>query len=779
MVGTGHWGSLAQQLLCCLLVLFAAPATAEDVSQFNVDWQFSRAAGEGVNPEHGAEWETVNLPHTPVIEPRIVNDQWQGIAFYRKDFEAPATWRNQVILLRFEAAMQVAHVRINGTQIGEHLGGYLPFTVDLTQHLRIGAVNRIEVRVDNRDNPLTGPKPLSQLDFNSYGGLYRGVTLMVRPLVHLSDEMLADRPAGGGLFVTYPMVSRETASIRLQADVQNSSPVSVDALVRHLLYRGDAMVASIEERLLVPAGGFGRSTQTLDLHRPDLWSPQQPDLYTLETRISDGVGNTDVTRRRIGIRSIAFTGQGQLLVNGQVTYLRGVNRHQEYPYVGYATSPQADYRDALLIKRAGFDYVRLSHYPHSTAFMEAADELGLLLLDAIPGWQFYNPDPRFSDQVVRTCRDMIRRDRNHPSVLAWECSLNETDMPPQLISRLVATVREEFPFDRSFAAGWISDGYDIFLQARQHRLQHYDTPSKPYVVSEYGDWEYYAQNAGLAQDRWGDLREEERSSRQALGSGEQRLLQQAFNIQEAHNDNLRTPAFADSYWVMFDYNRGYADDLELSGIMSIERVAKPSYDFFRSQRAPSLGSSLNGGGPMVSIASYWTADSSPRITIFANVEQVELVVNGMSLGRKRPTINRFSDRLAFPPFHFDAGEFMPGELRAIGYVGGLPVAEDRVRTPGAPAAICHYLDDLDVEPVTGDVVFLRASIIDQDGNPVRTNGTGVTFRVDGTAHIVGPADATTEAGEASALVRFGDVARRMPSFDATSSGLENRGRCWP
>ncbi|MEZ5148811.1 MAG: hypothetical protein R2759_17505 [Bacteroidales bacterium] len=182
-------------------------------------------------------------------------------------------------------------------------------------------------------------------------------------------------------------------------------------------------------------------------------------------------------------------------------------------------------------------------------------------------------------------------------------------MTEAFIDSAVAIAHAEYPGDQCYTAGWQKHGYDIYLQARQHRIEHYEKPEKPYIVSEYGDWEYYALNAGLNQDAWGDLQEEERTSRQLLGNGEKRLLQQALNIQEAHNDNFNTPAFADGYWVMYDYNRGYTDDLEASGIMSINRLPKFSYYFFRSQRDANISSDLYHAGPMVFIASYWKPDS--------------------------------------------------------------------------------------------------------------------------------------------------------------------------
>lgn len=164
----------------------------------------------------------------------------------------------------------------------------------------------------------------------------------------------------------------------------------------------------------------------------------------------------DVRESLIGIRRIELSPDG-LRVNGEKMFLRGVNCHQEYPYVGYAISPQAEYRDAKLIKEADFDYVRLSHYPHSPHFMCAADELGLLVLNAILEWQYFNPHPEFSEQVVKTCRDLVRRDRNHPSVLAWECSLNESEMPDDLVVRLHEALHEEYPSGQTYSAGWVPE----------------------------------------------------------------------------------------------------------------------------------------------------------------------------------------------------------------------------------------------------------------------------------------------------------------------------------
>src|SRR6185503_414317 len=166
---------------------------------------------------------------------------------------------------------------------------------------------------------------------------------------------------------------------------------------------------------------------------------------------------------------------------------------------------------------------RLSHYAHAPAFMDACDELGIVVMNCIPGWQYFGPDPAFAELQYRNVRDLIR-----PGVILWEVSLNETAMPPGFIALTHAIAHEEYPGDQCYTCGW-TYGYDVFIQARQHGGCH-KIRDLPCVVSEYGDWEYFAQNAGLQQEKWKDLQPVERSSRQLRGDGEARLLQQALNF---------------------------------------------------------------------------------------------------------------------------------------------------------------------------------------------------------------------------------------------------------
>ncbi|MGY8910349.1 MAG: glycoside hydrolase family 2 protein [Flavobacteriales bacterium] len=549
-------------VIICISFLFLSckenkTSVVVDKIKFNNNWAFKRIENQNVDSLFFEKkidtknWDAVQLPHTTKVEPKIVNNQWQGISWYRKNFKLTNEMKSKKLFFKFEGAMNIAEVWVNEKKLIKHQGGYLPFVIDFTEVADFENENTIAVKLNNEDNPVTGPKPLKTLDFNTYGGIYRNVWLIAKNSLHITDPIYANKKASGGIFVSYPEVSEELAKIKIQTHVKNEDLGKNSFIIKNTLIKNDVEVISFESKeQILNSNQEQEFVNNITIDNPELWSPNSPSLYLLKTEIIQDGKTVDKEITRIGIKTVKFIDQ-DLYLNGKKTFLRGVNRHQEYPYIGYALSDNANYRDAKKIKEAGFDYVRLSHYPQSNSFMDACDELGLVTIDAILGWQYFSKDKEFQEHVFQASKNLIRRDRNHASVLAWEVSLNESWMPESFIDKLTKIAHEEYPGDQCFTAGWQSYGYDIYLQARQHRLQHYDsTLTKPYNVSEYGDWEYYAMNAGLNQDDWSGLLQEERSSRQLRSAGEKALLQQAKNIQEAHNDNLYTPEFADGYWLM-------------------------------------------------------------------------------------------------------------------------------------------------------------------------------------------------------------------------------------
>ncbi len=605
----------------------------------------------------------------------------------------------------------------------------------------------LAVRLDNRDDPITGPKPLAQLDFNMYHGLYRPVYLVRRGRLHITDPLLAGRPASGGVFVTYPRVTREAATVRVQTHVHNGHGDARRFGVRATLRgAGGEVVASATSALgTLDPGADTAVTQDLEVTAPALWSPATPHLYLLHCEVVTDGATVDAETLRVGIRHIAMSREG-FAINGGPLFLRGTNRHQEYPYIGYALSDAAQYRDARRIKDAGFDYVRLSHYAHAPAFMDACDELGLVVMNCIPGWQYFNPDPRFVELQYRNCRDLVRRDRNHPCVVLWEVSLNESGMPAEFVARTHAIAHEEYPGDQCFTAGWVH-GYDVYIRARQHGGCHREE-TQPCLVSEYGDWEYYAMNAGLEQEAWADLTLAESNSRQLRWQGERALLQQATNFQEAHNDNRGSAAIGDGLWVMYDYNRGYAPDLESSGCMDIFRLPKFSYHFFRSQRAAAAG-------PVIFIASHWTRASALDVRVFSNCEEVALHLNGRLVARRGPDRGAGTEHLAHPPFTFRIGGFEAGTLEATGYVAGGPVARHTVRTPGPIDGLTLAVDlaGRPRDPDRQDQLLCHATLRDAHGTLVPDGWENVAFGALGGAALVGANPFPSDAGIASILLQ--------------------------
>ena len=762
---------------------------------FAPGWRFLLGdveGAEGISFADGS-WAPATLPHTARIESLVTGQpgsetaQWQGTCWYRRRFTLDPEIAGRKVFLNFDGAMNVADVWLDGEHVGRHMGGWLPFGFDVSDRIAGGGEHVVAVRLDNRDNPITGPKPLAQLDFNPYHGLYRNVRLVVKDPLHITDPILADRPASGGVFVTYPEVSTDAATVRVLVHVRNDDvrPRRFRIRLRLLDSDGRAVVQALSDRVSLNVGADLDVAQNLSVDAPRLWSPRAPDLYSLHTEVVEDGVLVDAEVTSIGIRRIEISAEG-FRINGERMFLRGSNRHQEYPYVGYALSDAAQYRDARRIKEAGFDYVRLSHYPHAPAFMDACDELGLVVMDCIPGWQFFNrEDPEFTGIQYENCRRMLRRDRNHPCVILWEVSLNETSMPDEFIRRTHEIAHEEYPGDQCYTCGW-TEGYDVLIQARQHGGCR-EVADRACVVSEYGDWEYYAQNAGLEQQAWADLAPDDANSRQLRWHGEAALLQQATNFQEAHNDNLKTIAFADGLWVMFDYNRGYAPDIECSGCMDLFRLPKFSRAFFRSQRPADERLRNADSGPMVFVASHWAPDSSPNVRVFSNCDEVELRLDGALLERRGPDTDRISTHLGHPPFTFHLQRFSPGTLEAVGYVGGREAARHEVRTPATVERLELRLDESG-RPFAAhgkDVAFLYAELRDAAGTLVPDAWENVFFGASGDVELVGANPLASEAGVASVLVQSEIAGPRGAAYalclagEPDSGGVEVLGAALP
>ena len=761
------------------------------------DWKFFRPrasapaspAKPGNNdvPPVDADWEPATLPHTVRLEPRDISGgrNYQGVCWYQRSFSAEPDWKNRIVYLKFQAAMQVADVWLNGVHRLTHYGGYLPFTIDISKALRFGQPNTLVVRLDNSDNPEVPPgKPQRELDFCYFGGLYRSVEIEVLHSLHITDPILADTVAGGGIFVTFPAVSAGESTVQVQTEVTNESDEHRTCTVTQQLMSPDGKIETENSQgaSLAPHARHA-AMQTMQVRNARLWHPEDPQLHWLHTTVTESGRVTDDQFTRIGIRSIRFEIDRGLLINGQPFLSIGANRHQDHPYVGNALPPSAHYRDAFKLREAGFTSYR-SHYPQDPSFMDACDELGILAIVSNPGWQFVG-DEIFKKRAYQDAREMIRRDRNRPSVAIWEAALNESDNS-SLAAEFYRVVHEEFPGPGCYTAGDPIhkkvpgfDGWDIGYVGYQHK-----DPDRPSWIREWGD----------QVDNWSDQQGQVRVAR---SWGEAPMLVQA----SSHMHSLdriyqpETKPAGANLWAGIDAARGYHHQPFLGAPLDVFRLPKFDYYMFQSQRPPQARPGRAGSGPMIFIANYATFHSPQTVTVFSNCEQVRLTQNGKVVATQEPDAGY---RLPHPPFTFKVGEFSAtrsmlfanavspgalstpiGELLAEGLIDGKVAATHLVHSPGQPKSIELRLDTCGLDPVAdaADWVRVYAHICDARGMTYPYGDDVVTFAVSGEGSLIGDEKlfanpVRAEAGIASALVRTTGTAGQV-TLRAAATGLKD------
>ena len=398
----------------------------------NTNWLFGGQYTEGSESRlfDDGNFAPVTVPHTVV--PLSWKDwnfsAWEQVWIYRRHFSGkhlldPHRPGNR-ILVDFDGVMVNATVSINDQVVATHQGGYLPFSAELTGKVTSGD-NLLSVVVDSRSLPVppvaVGRGPDS-IDFFQPGGIYRDVRLRVLPQVFLAD--LFARPAD---------VLGARPRVDIECTVDSAATAHAEGTLLVQLFDGQERIAT--RATTVKTGSPGTSTARLSLTGfgpVSLWSPDSPKLYTVQATLNfPGVGS-HMLSRRIGFREAAFRPDGFFL-NGKRLQLSGLNRHQLYPYAGMAMGARVQRKDAEILKNEfNCNMVRCSHYPQSPAFLDACDELGLLVWEEAPGWHNVSRSPAWQDAVVRDVRDMVIRDRSRPSVIIWGTRLNETEDFPGL-----------------------------------------------------------------------------------------------------------------------------------------------------------------------------------------------------------------------------------------------------------------------------------------------------------------------------------------------------------
>jgi beta-galactosidase len=631
------------------------------------DWLFGgKLSGDAVRPKFDdAAFTRVTLPHC--VSKLSWQDwdpaSWQDVWIYRRHFALPRGFKERRVFLQFDGVMVGASPVLNGHALPEHLGGYLPFRYEVTDRLADGD-NVLAVAVDSRWKnvpPQGSPKGAASLDYLEPGGILRPVRLCAFPQAFISD-----------VFAKPVNVLDSSRSVVVACSI-DAALAGKRAHIRTALMDGSRVVSSAQQELKLEAAGKHEVTLTLsNLGNIALWHVDAPRLYDVVTTLAiDGKPVHDY-RVRIGFREARFDTDGFFL-NGRRFQLFGLNRHELYPYVGAAMPPRVLRRDAEILRREfNCNMVRCSHYPQSAAFLDACDELGLMVWEEIPGWQYLGDAP-WKDLAVRDVRDMVVRDRNRPSVVIWGVRVNESRNDPSLYVRTTEAARsldDSRPSSGSMTPSstknWKQEWrQDVFAFDDYHAAPdgsvgiNEPLPGVPYMLAEaVGQFDYAKRKwFGAKYRRAGDV-----------------ALQQAQGLRHAQAHD-RAMAFSRCSgviaWCAFDYGSliNSYHGVKYPGVADVFRIPKLGAAFYRSQVNPAVR-------PVIIPGFYW--DFGPEMPqgpgdkapVFSNCERLEIFIGNKPFATARPDRAGFP-HLKYPPFlcNLSLGNMTNPELRIDGYVG--------------------------------------------------------------------------------------------------------------
>ncbi len=740
---------------------FRLDNSGREVYSMNPAWRFHKGAMEGAETKefNDKDWTVVSLPdgieYLPTEASGCIN--YQGKVWYRKHFTPDAALKGKKLFLHFEAIMGKSKVFVNGKLLTEHFGGYLPVIADVTDVLDWNGDNVIAVWADNSDDPSYPPgKAQDVLDYTYFGGIYRDCWLIAHNNVFITDPNYENEVAGGGLFVAFGKVSDALAEVQLKIHVRNATKNPFSGQVEYMLLQPDGTeVARLSDKIQVKAGRATTVSDRMPVKQPMLWTPSTPTLYNLLVRVLDKEGNViDGYRRRIGIRSIEFKGKDGFYLNGRPygKPLIGANRHQDFAIVGNAVANSIHWRDAKKLKDVGMEIIRNAHCPQDPAFMDACDELGLFVIVNTPGWQFWNDAPEFAQRVYSDIRNVVRRDRNHPSVWLWEPILNETWYPADFAKNTRDIVDAEYPYPYCYS-GSDSEarGHENFPVYFAHPANMQDAskeidPTKTYFTREWGDnvddWSSHNSPSRVARN-WGE---------QPMRVQAQHYACPYYPVTSYDVLYKQSPQHVGGcLWHSFDHQRGYHPDPFYGGLMDVFRQPKYSYYMFMAQR-PAVKNDRNAGsGPMVYIAHEMTPFSGKDVTVYSNCDEVRLTFNK---GGKTYTYKKDKNRpgMPSPVITFpDVYDFMVDKafsrtqkqddvyLLAEGLIDGKVVATHKVVPARRPEKILLWMDNegTDLKADGSDFVTVVAAVADKNGNIKRLNNYNIRFSIEGEGRLLG------------------------------------------
>lgn len=723
-------------------------------------------------------WTDVDLPHDWAIAGPFIREgnvggmgrlpSW-GIGWYRKKITIPADDAGRSIFLDVDGAMAYATVWLNGRLVGGWPYGYSSWRVDLTPYVVFGGENQLAIRLDN---------PPASSRWYPGGGIYRNVWLVKTASVHV---------AHWGTFVTTRDVSPSSATIELEVTVDNDSRDAATVDVTTAIHEADPdgritgePVARIETtRVAVPAGASASTRGAVSLESPRLWGPpphQRPHRYVAVTTVSQGDRPVDRYETRFGIRALRFDPDWGVYVNGERIPLRGVNLHHDLGPLGAAFNLRAAERQLELLREMGCNAIRTAHNPPAPELLELTDRMGFLVMDeAFDVWErrktpldFHLIFPDWHEQDLRA---LVRRDRNHPSVILWSIG-NEVgeqytgEEGAALARRLHEIVREEDPTrPTTTAMNWAKpdmplpavvdvislnyqgegirqepefEGTDRIRTPPQYPAFRAAFPDKVILSSETasafssrGVYLFPVSpliSAPVRDGRGGD------STIRHVTAYELHAVDFGATADKVFASLDRHPYVAGEFvWTGWDYlgepTPYYTSRSSYCGIIDLAGFKKDRFHLYQSRWRPDF--------PMAHILPHWTwperVGQVTPVHVFTSGDEAELFLNGRSLGRKKKGSYEYRLR-------WDDVVYEPGRLEVVAYRNGREWARAMMKTAGAPAALEVLPDRATIRADGLDLAFVTARVVDEAGTLVPRSSPPIRFAVEGPGEIVATAN---------------------------------------
>jgi beta-galactosidase len=711
---------------------------------YNADLPAASPAEAGPGYADGS-WRTVDVPHDWSIELPILADAacgrdggffQNGLGWYRKEFTAPADWKDRLVSVEFDGIYQRSEVWINGHYLGIRPFGYSSFRYDLTPYLVTGGRNVLAVRVDNSKQ--------RNSRWYSGSGIYRHVRMVVTDQVHVGHW---------GVFVTTPEVTADSAIARIATKIGNESGAARHlTLTTRVLNPAGKQAGVAEESCELEPGRTHEFAPDIRVPRPALWSPDAPSLYRAVTEVAVNGAVVDRVETVFGIRTIKFDAKTGFTLNGKPVEMKGGCCHHDNGPLGAASYDRAEERRVEIMKASGFNAIRTSHNPPSPGLLEACDRLGMLVIDeAFDAWReakLGNDYHRyFTEWWQRDLDTLVLRDRNHPCVVVWSTGneiIERAKPSGHQASRMLADRIRELdptrPVTEAICGSWTKEetwemiqgsfapldvgGYNY--QAGNYEPDHAKYPDRVMFATE--------STAGEAFEYWMKVRDLPYVVGDFIWTGWDYLGEASIGNARYEGDGLPENDH-------FPWNQAYCGDIDICGF-------KRAQSYYRDI--------LWGAGSKVYIAvhapipegkeekvSYWGwPDERPSWTwdgvdgktlavrVYSACEKVELLLNGKPIGAQDTSRQtKFLATFQVP--------YAPGTLKAVGYSGGRKVAECELKTAGKPAALRLSSDRARIRAAKGDLAYVRVTVADAGGTLQPNAGPMVKYAVSGPGVIAG------------------------------------------